>query len=79
MWSAMMLLASSLENFMCSVDPEVEMYNEGRIKFESMLSKGDYLCSTPLEEAACMWALATKAEKSSCNFTVINLYSSATT
>ena len=52
------LLTTSLETLLSMRDPNFEVYNEGRIKFKSMLSQDDFLSSTPLE-AAYTWTLST--------------------
>ena len=45
------LLTTSLDKLLVSRDPNIEVYNEGRIIFNSMLAWDDYLSSTPLEAA----------------------------
>ncbi len=54
------LLSTSLDKLLVSRDPNIEVYNEGRIIFNSMLAWDDYLSSTPLE-AAYIWTLATRS------------------
>eukprot|EP01036_Dinobryon_divergens_P028071 gene28071-36960_t len=56
------LITTSLETLLSRRDPNIEVYNEGRIKFKSMLSQDDYLSSTttPLETAY-IWTPATQS------------------
>ena len=54
------LLTTSLDKLLVSRDPNVKVYNKGRIIFNSMLEEEDYLSSTPLE-AAHIWTLATRS------------------
>jgi len=54
------LLTTSLGTQLARWDPNIEVYNKGRIKFTSMLLQNDYLSSTPLETAY-IWTLATQS------------------
>ena len=51
------LLTTSLGTLLSRRDPNIEVYNEGRIKFKSLLVSDDYLSSTL--EASYIWTLAT--------------------
>ena len=54
------LLTTSIDSLLARTDPNVMVYNIGKLHFRSMLAREDYLSSTPLE-AAYIWTLSTQA------------------
>ena len=54
------LLTGNFRRLLSKEDPNVEVFNEGRALFASMLGQVDYLASTPLE-AAFSWVLSTRS------------------